>query len=524
MNLIKTDSMINKITIFLLLAVLFFSCQQDIDDYYQKDTEASVDTDILSLLKQNANYSEFVSLLEETQLDTLLNQGKVYTFFVPNNAAMNNREQGTLSDKDLVEYLMTESYLNLNQINGENKIQTLGGKFALIEQVGGLSYTLDAVDIVGGSPLTNNGRYYEIEEVVQPKPSLYEYIAATNDFYRNYLDSRDSVFLDKELSTPIGYTEDGLTIYDTVLTTINLFEEEYFPIKEEFRDYKATMLLFTQEQYDNAINFIAEDMAIPIEAVSELWQSEELMPYLLEQSVFRNALNYSAFIRGRAKNILGDSIDVDPMNITPEFFECSNGRAFNLIDFKVPELLYKKSDTTAMKNLLSYKGSNLWEWTDEVKVTGQPFNPSRATNSFSVFGSTLLVDMGNNFTGDFSFAYKYKNIFPAVYKLSIRASVSRTGIYNIFVNGKQYPVDIYDGRGPQYDFDFFNLRNGVISSVTFEYYPFENNFSQFDILVDNITEFGDVEIKLEYKGPGRNRNSSGLNIDLISLEYFKNIN
>lgn len=516
--------MINKTTIFLLLAILFFSCQQDIEDYYHKDTEASVDTDILSLLKENANYSEFVSLLEQTQIDTLLNQGKVYTFFVPNNSAMSNREQGTLSDRDLVEYLMTESYVNLNQINKENKIQTQSGKFAIIEQVGGLSYTFDDVNIVSGSPLANNGRYYEIEELVQPKPNLYEYIGSTNNFYRNYLDSRDSVYLDKELSTPIGYTDEGLTIYDTVLTTVNLFEEEYFPVKEEFRDYKATMLLFTQEQYDNALNIISEELAIPVEAIAEIWQNEELMPYLLEQSVFRNVLNYSSFIRGRAKNILGDSVDVDPMNISPEFFECSNGRAFNLLDFQVPEFLYKKSDTTAISSLLSFKGSGLWEWIDEVVVTGQTFNPLRTANVYATFGNTLLIDMGKNFNGEFSFAYKYKNIFPAIYKLSVRANVSKTGIYNIFVNGKQYPVDINDGRGPQYDFDFFNLRNGVISSVTYEFYPFENNFCQFDILVDNITEFGDVEVKLEYNGPGRNRNNSGINIDIISLEYLKNIN
>ena len=516
--------MINKVTIFLLLAVLFYSCQQDIDDYYYKDTEASVDTDILSLLKQNADYSEFVSLLEQTQIDTLLDQGKVFTFFVPNNAAMNSREQGTLGDNDLIEYLMTESYVNLNQINGENKIQTLSGKFAVIERVGGLSYTLDNVDIVQGSPLANNGRYYEIEEVVLPKPSLYEYIAVTNDFYRDFLDSRDSVFLDKELSTPIGYTDDGLTIYDTVLTTINRFEEEYFPVTEEFRDYKATMLLFTQEQYDDALTFISDELAIPINAIADIWQNEELMPYLLEQSVFRNALDYSAFIRGRAKNILGDSVDVDPLNISPEFFECSNGRVYSLIDFEVPEFLYKKSDTTEMASLLTFKGSGLYDWSEEVEVTGQTFNPQLASNGFGTFGTTLLVDMGKNFSGDFSLAYKYKNMFPANYKLSVRANVSKTGIYNIFVNGKQYPVDINDGRGPQYDFDFFNLRNGVVSSVTYEFYPFENNFSQFDILVDNITEFGDVEVKLEYKGPGRNRNNSGLNIDLISLEYFKNNN
>ncbi len=517
--------MINKISLFLLLSILFFSCQEEIDEYYYEGTEASVDTDILTLLKEKPEYSEFVSLLEQFRVDTLLEQGKIFTFFVPNNSAMETMENGTLGDKELVEYLITESYVNLNQIVGQNKIQTQGGKFALIQQVGGASYTFDGIAIVNGGPLTNNGRYYEIAKVAEPKPSLYQYIAATNDFYRSYLDSRDSIYLDKELSTPIGYTNDGLTIYDTVLTTVNLFEEFYFPVSEEFRDYKATMLLFTQEQYDNALEIVANALNIPLGNIPGIWQNEVLMPYLLEQSVFRNSLPYSAFSKGRAKNILGDSVDVNPQNITFESFECSNGRAYNFIDFQVPEFLYKVNDSIAMSSLLYNKGSDLWGWNDDVTVTGQTFNPLRVANANSIFGSTLLIDMGKSFNGNFSFAYTHKNIFPATYKLTIRANVSKTGIYNIYVNGKHYPVDINDGKGPQYDFDFFNLRSGVVSPVTNKYYPFENNFCKFDILVDNITEFGDVEVKLDYVKPSqRNSNNCGLNIDFISLEYLNNGN
>jgi len=517
--------MIKKTSIFLLLSILFFACQKEIDEYFYKDTEASVDTDILSLLNENADYSRFVTLLEQYQVDTLLGQGKIYTFFVPNNSAMENIEKGILGDKEIIEYLMTESYVNLNQITGQSKIQTQGKKFALIETLGNSGYTFDGIAIVSGSPLTNNGRYYEIAKVAQPKPSLYQYIAATNEFYRAYLDSQDSVYLDKELSTPIGYTDKGLTIYDTVLTTINLFEEVYFPVSEEFRDNKATMLLFTKEQYDRALGIVSDELSIPVEDVPNKWQNEVLMPYLIEQSVFRNALPYSVFSSGRAKNILGDSVDVVPQNIAPEFFECSNGRAYNFIDFLVPQQLYKVKDTTAMSSLLFYKGSGLWGWNEDVTVKGQTFNPLRVSNSSSTFGNILLIDMGKDFGGQFSLAYKHKNIFPAKYKLTLRANVSKTGVYNIYVNGKQYPVDINNGKGPQFDFDFFDLRDGVISSVTNEFYPFLNNFCRFDILVDNITEFGDVEVKLVYVKPSpRNKNNSGLNIDFISLDYYNNNN
>jgi uncharacterized surface protein with fasciclin (FAS1) repeats len=517
-------NMINKTSIYLLLSILLFGCQKEIDEYFYQETEASVDTDIMSLLKENADYSQFVTLLEQYQVDTLLSQGKIYTFFVPGNSAMEDMEQGTLGDKELIEYLMTESYVNLNQIIGQKKIQTQGGKFALIESLSG-STTFDGITVVKGSPLSNNGRYYEIAKVAQPKPNLYEYIAATNEFYRAYLDSQDSSYLDKELSTPIGYTDDGLTIYDTVLTTVNLFEENYFPVSEEFRDNKATMLLFTQEQYERALGIISDELTIPVKDIPGKWQNEVLMPYLIEQSVFRNALSYAAFSSGRAKNIIGDSVDVNPQNISPDYFECSNGRSYNFIDFQVPEHLYKVKDTIAMSSLLFNKGSGLWGWNDDVKVTGQTFNPLRSANANSTFGSTLLIDMGKDFNGNFSYAYKHQNIFPAKYKLTVRANVSKTGVYNIYVNGKQYPVDINDGNGPQFDFDFFNLRNGVISSVTNQFYPFINSFCRFDILIDNITEFDDIEVRIVYVSPSpRNRNNCGINIDYISLDYFNNNN
>jgi len=246
---------------------------------------------------------------------------------------------------------------------------------------------------------------------------------------------------------------------------------------------------------------------------------------LIEQSVFRNILPYSAFSIGRAKNILGDSVNVTPQNIAADYYECSNGRAYNFIDFQVPEHLYKVQDSVAMSSLLFDKGSGLWGWIDDVVLTGEKFNPLRVANSNTIFGNVLLVDMGRSFNGAFSFAYKHKSIFPAKYKLTVRANVSKTGVYNIYVNGKQYPVDINDGKGPQLDFDFFDLRGGVISSVTNKFYPFINNFCSFEILVDNITEYGDVEVKLDYVKPSpRNINNCGINLDFISLEYFNDNN
>ena len=90
---------INKLTIFIIIALTFFACQQKIDDYFMKETEESVNTDILSFLKENEEYSKFVALIETYGLDSLINQGMIYTLFVPNNNALENIDDRILDDQ-----------------------------------------------------------------------------------------------------------------------------------------------------------------------------------------------------------------------------------------------------------------------------------------------------------------------------------------------------------------------------------------------------------------------------------------
>lgn len=511
-----------------MLTAVFFSCQQEIDDYYYKDTETYVDADVMSLIEANEEFSEYFSLLKEFQIDTLLSKGKSYTFFVPNNSAMEAIDTSVLDKDRLVAFLTTESYININQIQDELLIQSLGGKFASIQAVGDSMYIFDGVDILSGSPLSNNGRYYELTAVTESKPSLYQYIADTNPFYRAYLDSQDSIYLDKELSTPIGYTEDGLTIYDTIMSTINLFEQDYFEVKDEFRNSKATMLLFSQNQYDDALSIISSELELTND-VSVQWQNDILMPYLLDQSVFRGSIPFSSLSSGRARNILGDSVDVEVENIEPDFFECSNGRAYNYINFEVPEQLYKVMDTLTMTDLLVYKGSGLYTWNEEVTTSGDKFDPTSnsAASNVATFGTTLLVEMGKSYYGPYTFGFKFYNVFPATYKLTLRANLTTTGVYRLYVNGKQFSIDI--GDGPYDEFDLNSMKQyGVVSSVVSGndgFYPYEDGFCKFDVLIDNITEYGDVEVKLEYVEPSKKNNKKcGFDLDFISLEYFNDNN
>lgn len=514
---------IKQVSILLLLVSVFSACQPEIDEYYYKETEEYVDTDVLSLLKMDSSYSTFVQLIEDVNGDSIFNNGNTFTLFVPDNEAFKNLNS-SVSKQDLFNYLVTESYINIHQIDQSAMLQSFGGKFVEFIVLGDSAFIYDGVDVLKGSPLTNNGRYYPLADIVNPRPNIYEYFTQTNPFFETYYDGQDSVYLDKELSTPLYFNEDGQTVYDTVLTTINKFEDEYFEISEEFRSRRATMFVFSQEQYDAALDQVYADLGI--DSIPLVWQNDVLMPYVLDRSVFRNLIDYSTFQTGRAKNIKGDSVDVYPEIIDPNFYECSNGRVYNYEEFYIPEELYKISDTVRLVDRLYNRGNDIYDWGEEFVITGTKFPPEVSnTNS-------LIVDMqSRNYTGDFSMTYKHYNVFPGTYRLKFKVNiVGNIGVWNIYVNDQQFPVKFW--LGDMWDYDLNNLRDGFTSAIPsedsfFTFYPFDPPAGDgttciFETLVDNITDYSDVEIRLEYVEPSSNNSrNAGINIEFAALEYYE---
>ncbi len=91
-----------------------------------------------------------------------------------------------------------------------------------------------------------------------PRPNLYEFFASNNPLLRGYIDEHDSIILDKEKSRPLGFDENGNTIYDSVTEVINTWELEFFPVSEELRSKTATIVFPLQDDYEAALTVMAE--------------------------------------------------------------------------------------------------------------------------------------------------------------------------------------------------------------------------------------------------------------------------
>jgi uncharacterized surface protein with fasciclin (FAS1) repeats len=501
------------VILFLTVIVAVSGCKKEWEDHYDVYPE-TVNQNVLEALQNDTQVSDFVQLLKDFQYDTLFQSDISYTVFAPTNEALQQFLSSNQVDTTLLKYHISAHFIQSGNIEGKRKIRTLSKKFALFEKYGNES-KLDGILIDSESPLYKNGKYFIIDQVAEPRPNLYEFFAQNNQVLQEYIDSQDSIILDKERSKPIGFDDEGNTIYDTVSIVYNEFEEEYFPVSEEFRNKTATIVFPLKEDYEAALTVMAQNMGAGYtshEDIPDVWQQEILVPFLLEKGVFENMLEPEEFVWKspkdtlKLKNILGDSIQI--LYTPVEKSICSNGYAYNYQEFEVPDSLYNTASRFEAEVLLEETGVDRYAWGENVNViSDSPFQPYQEYIASASNDSIVRVLFQKGYSGSYSVEFNTQNLFPRKYVMVVRTHMDIGGIYDIYVNDELIRTFDY--------FDYVRYR-GVLPSVTGDRFIPEGRFNRFDMYVDNITEFGKAKIKFEYKGPG-NAPSNGLIIDYIDF-------
>jgi uncharacterized surface protein with fasciclin (FAS1) repeats len=505
--------MISKIGIPGMVFLMLFSCTKDWDEHYNTSPETS-HKNVWEDLQKDGNLSMFINYLKEYKYDTLFLTDNTYTIFAPDNEAFTQFLETDTVNRAVLNYHISTFFIQSGHIQGKRKIQTLAEKFALFvnDDEGTL---LDDIPLDFESPLYKNGKYFVMGKVALPKPNLYEYIALTNPVLNNYIDSKDSIVLDKELSRPIGFDEEGNTIYDTVSETVNLFEMEYFPVSEEFRNKTATIVFPKEEDYNVALTEMAESMNSVYQDYRDIpidWQNEILVPYLLEHGVFENMVEEEEFMEEttkdtvKMKNILGDSVVIDYQPVEKTI--CSNGYAYNYADFKIPDTLYSAPVRLEGEFLLDNIGINRYAWKEEVLASSDvSFEPIKELVPTASNDSTLKVNFTKGYAGMYSVEFNIDNLFPRKYLMVFRTHMYVGGIYEIYVNDLLVKT-----------MDYYNyvLGREIYNSVTGKRYLPEAGYNRFDCWVENLTEYGQAKIRIEYKGPSKVL-YNGLVIDYIDF-------
>jgi len=509
----------NAVIWVLLFAVAFSGCKNDWEEHYGVYPE-TVGQNVWEAMMSNEEISLFVQLLTENEFDTLFRSDNAYSVFTPSNSAMQAFLENNEVDTTLLKYHLSLHFIQLKNISGKRNIQTYSEKFALLER-NGSDAKLDGISINYESPLYENGKYFIIEQVAVPLSNLYEFFTRNNQVLKEYIDSQDSIILDPEKSIPIGFDEEGNTIYDSVTLIYNKFEAEFFPVSKEFRKKSATIVFPIQDDYNNALTEMAQFIGgnyVDYQDIPMEWQQQVLVPYLLERGVFANRLEPEEFVWESAidtlkqMNILGDSVQILYFPIQKAI--CSNGYSYNYANFSVPDLLYKKANRFEGETLLDQAGIDRFIWTEEANVSSEQFfEPYMEFVSTASNDSILRVLFSLGYDGSYSLEFGMNYVFPGRYVMTVKTHMDYGGIYDIYVN------DVLVRTFDYYDYVIY--RGGIIPSVTGAFFIPDGRFNKFDMYVENITEFGKPKVRFEYKGPG-NVPSHGLVIDYIDFTPVQN--
>ena len=513
-----------------VLIISFSSCTKDWDTHYSTQEE-NVNMKLWDAVKSDGKYSEFVKYIESFyELDSVVKSPVPKTLFIPDNDAFKAfiQQQDTAGLKEIMAYHIIPSFFMLRNIdnNSQKRIETLFKKLVLMQNTNG-RFLIDNIDITYGSPAYTDGKFYEIKNVVLPKPNLYEFQKLYNPVFYQYIKSRDSLVLDVEKSKPIGFDDNGQTIYaDSVTYNINRWEKEYFPISTEFKTIAATMILPSEADYNNALDKMCLNLGSKFqtkEDIPKLWQKNILVPKLLDQGAFGGLIDENYFEKEIITNVKGDTINVDYILNTASLKYCSNGWNYYYTSFTVPDSLYLQS-VMEPENFVEKTGTDKYSWKEEVKVDGNvAYQPVKQLVVGASNDNVVTVKFDKKFNGRYNITFTLKDVFPLKYRLVWRTQYRTTGIYTIYVNGQKIPLgltqtDEYDTQDILVDGGFYSVKSLFGDFII--NYPDSRGFCDVDGYVENITEFGDVEIKLEYKGPGQGSVSgldNGLSIDYIGL-------
>lgn len=326
-----------KIMFVACLAVAASACRQKVwDDHFNStgDGDAIVSPlNLLDYLKSVPEYSRFVEKLEELEIAAQLTRDQNLSVWVVPNAVMDQLAGMGLDERYVMNYHLNLLTFDYTKLKSGLRIQTLSGKYIQVERVSDEIMVGDS-RITKGNQLCRNGVVHEIDALMRPDESIYDYLEALGTEYSIIRDSvlalNDTIF-DVANSVPIGVDPTGNTLYDSVFVITNpIFNAAN--IRSEFS--QVTMFLPSNA----VIQQCFEDLGTLYDQFGkDFLREDSLKAYQwIREAVFYNRVIEDYGSERDLVSAFGRLWRTDVQQVNADFRRMSNGRVYEVTHLKIP--------------------------------------------------------------------------------------------------------------------------------------------------------------------------------------------
>lgn len=344
----------------LFAGIISSSCSDTWDEHYKETATVInnnqitvVNESLTNYLAQESSLSTTYQLLEKTgMIEQLQSRNQLYTILaIDTEQGRSTTEKVTNDDIYMAQTHISDVSLSPSNITDGQRILMWSGKYLNI----GLSNNETGESIITFNNATvkkvvklNNGYVYILNEAVNSPRSMYEIIENLGDDYsifRELILKKNQKVFNLEESTPIGYDNQGRTVYDSVFTQkAPYFEQDGFNLMSE--NVTATMFIPSNAVVTAALN----------EAKAKLkeWNYERA-DSVLENWIIRSAFYNKVYSKSELEALENpdlSSIFKEQWRTTVQQLdlnnpvEMSNGTAYYVSRMKIPTnvLIYRLKD------------------------------------------------------------------------------------------------------------------------------------------------------------------------------------
>lgn len=314
----------NIIAATLILGL--FSCEDRWDKHYSTDgkTDVSSGKSVMQIIQDEPDFSTFSSLIESDIEEQLANSFDK-TLFIPKNDAFVDTDLSTIDTTLWVKSFIAWGYFAEDMLK-DTKLTMMTGKNVFFKK-DSTGISLDNQTYISEDyepQIATSGLVYAIDSLLDIKPNLYQQLSRL-PLYADYFDKSTVLIFDEENSTETGdFTDDGLSIYDTVWVEENLFLKDVADIAYENNIY--TMIVPTEEK----VNEVLENDVAPYFGNDPALIPDDIyvkvMNQLMESAIFKG-LYYKADLKAYLKSIFYRNVPVlFGLHLTEnQDIVCSNG-------------------------------------------------------------------------------------------------------------------------------------------------------------------------------------------------------